>query len=67
MVQVIHVQKCNTVGELLDALTEIAKNPELAPVLDSSIESDGAVFDRFKITQHLLTDNSPVLDFELME
>ena len=58
--------KCDTVGELLDHLAEIAKDNQMASVLDSSIESYGEVFDGFKITKTTLSDKSTVLNFEFV-
>lgn len=56
---------CDTVGELLDKLAEIAKDPALNAVMDAAIEGYSDVFDGFKITRKILSDKSEVLDFEL--
>ena len=57
---------CNTVGELLDALSEIAENPALSSVLDASLESQTDVFGSFQIIERRLSDKSKVLEFELV-
>lgn len=60
--------KCNTVGDLLDELANLAKDPEYQDVMDASIDgSGGEVFTRFKITKRKLSDKSEVIDFELIE
>jgi len=59
--------KCATVGDLLDELDRIAKDPELSGLLDSSIDSsDLDTFVGFKIFRRKLSDKSEVLDFELI-
>lgn len=65
--EVIATIKCNTVGDLLDELSVIAKNPELWGVLDSSVESYDKVFFGFKITRQKLSDKSEILNFEFTE
>jgi len=58
----------NTVGDLLDELAKIAKDPTLWDVLDSDIESSsGGTITAFKIVRRTLSDKSEVLDFELVE
>ncbi len=61
------VIKCDTVGDLLNELSAIAKNPELSGVLDSNIESYDKVFFGFKIVRETLSDKSEVLNFEFFE
>lgn len=61
------VIKCNTVGDLLDALAGIAKDAEYSRVLDASIESDCATFIGFRIYTLTLPDESKFLGFELLE
>ncbi len=61
----IHI---DTVGDLLDRLAEIAKDPQLSRVLDSTVDgSGGEVFTQLRITTRTLSDKSKVLDFELEE
>lgn len=55
----------STVGDLLDALAEVAKDPELSSALDASVESGADTFTKFKIVRRTLSDKSEVLDFEL--
>jgi len=62
-----HVVKCDTVGDLLDALAAIAADPALQSVLDASIESATDVFSGFRITETVLSDRSTVLNFEFTE
>ena len=60
--------KCNTVGDLLDALAGIAKDHATSDLLDASIDGPGGeVFTGFKIVRRTLSDKSEVLDFELFE
>jgi len=59
------VVHCDTVGDLLDELAAIAKNPDLDTLMDSSIESNSDVFFGFKIITKTLSDGSRVLNFEL--
>jgi hypothetical protein len=62
------VIKCNTVGDLLDELAKIAKDPNLWDVLDATIDgSSGDVFTGFRIVRRTLSDKSKALDFELFE
>lgn len=66
----VAVVKFNTVGDLLDELSAIAKDPELSSVLDSDVEGTSGelgIFTAFKITRRKLSDKSEVLDFELFE
>ncbi len=63
-----HVVRCNTVGDLLDALAVLAKDSVYQDVMDASIDShSGDCFTAFRITQRRLSDKSTVLDFELFE
>lgn len=58
----------STVGDLLDELARIAKDPALSDVLDAAIESDSpAAFIGFRIIEETLSDKSKVLNFELVE
>ena len=58
--------KCNTVGDLLDELARIAKDPNTSDLLDASIESaNGDTFLGFRIVRRTLSDKSETLDFEL--
>jgi hypothetical protein len=62
------VVQCDTVGDLLDALAQIAKDSHTSDLLDASIDGpNGEIFNRFKIVRRTLSDNSEVLDFELIE
>lgn len=62
------IVKCNTVGDLLDELAKIAKDPNTSDLMDASIDgSGGETFTGFKITRRTLSDKSTVLDFELFE
>ena len=66
-IKTLQTFQVNTVGDLLDVLAEIAKNPTLSDVLDACIESDcGNTFDRFRITEETLSDKSKILNFELL-
>lgn len=59
---------CNTVGDLLDELSRIAKDPNTSDLMDASINGpNGEVFVGFKISRRTLSDKSEVLDFELIE
>lgn len=59
---------CNTVGDLLDELARIAKDPNASDLLDSTIDGPGGeTFVGFKIIRRTLSDKSKVLDFELFE
>lgn len=59
--------KCDTVGDLLDRLAEIAKDPELWDLMGATIEGAGSDFNGFRIVERTLSDKSKVLDFELIE
>lgn len=60
--------KTPTVGDLLDELARIARDPEVSGVLDAAIESrTGDTFTSFRIVTRTLSDGSQVLDFEFME
>jgi hypothetical protein len=60
--------KCDTVGDLLDELATLAKDPELSAIMDASIDgSGGETFVGFKIIRRTLSDKSQVIDFELFE
>lgn len=60
--------KCNTVGDLLDELAQIAKDPDISNLLDASINGpNGETFIGFKIIAHTLSDGSEAFDFELYE
>lgn len=62
------VVKCNTVGDLLDELARIAKDPDTSDLLDATIDGPGGeTFSGFKIVRRKLSDKSEVLDFELIE
>lgn len=59
---------CNTVGDLLDRLTQISKDGDLSGALDSPITGpDAATFAGFRVIELTLTDGSKVLNFELYE
>jgi hypothetical protein len=56
--------RCNTVGELLDALACRASTE----LMDAQIEGPGGeTFTGFKVVRRTLSDKSEVLDFELFE
>ncbi len=60
--------KCDTVGDLLDALAKIAKDTTTSDLMDASIEgAGGELFVGFRIIRRTLNDKSEVLDFELFE
>lgn len=62
------IVKCNTVGDLLDELSKIAKDPETSDLMDASIDGPSCeTFTGFKIVRRTLSDKSEVLDFELFE
>lgn len=62
------VIKCNSVGDLLDELAKLAKDPEYQDILDASIDGpNGETFVGFKIIRRALSDRSEVIDFELFE
>lgn len=72
--KVLKTVKCNTVGDLLDRLTEVAQSfkgsgaENMSDLLDATIDGpDGEVYTGFKIIQHKLSDGSNALDFELFE
>ncbi len=58
---------CDTVGDLLDALAEIAKDPEIWDVLSASLETCENIVTGFKITEDTLSDKSKVFNFEFIE
>ncbi len=65
--KILKTVKCCTVGDLLDALAEIARDPALQSVLDAQLEGEGSSFDGFRVVENTLSDKSKVLDFELFE
>jgi hypothetical protein len=64
---VVKIVECNTVGDLLDELAKLAKDPEYQAILDAPIESPIETFGGFKVLKRTLSDKSEVIDFELFE
>lgn len=67
MKTVVDKIQIDTVGDLLDALAKIAKDPLLSGLMDSAVESDSLIFTHFRIIEQTLSDKSKVLNFELTE
>lgn len=65
--KIVLAHKCDTVGDLLDKLAEIAKDKNLWDVMGSAIESTSDVFTGFTITEATLSDKSKVLNFEFTQ
>ncbi len=64
--KVIDSIQCNTVGDLLDHLAALAKDPNRSDLMDATIEgADGETYTGFRIIEHTLSDKSVALDFEL--
>ncbi len=62
------VFKFNTVGDLLDELATIAKDPLTQDALDATVDGpDGASFTGFRIESEKLSDKSVVMNFYLTE
>jgi hypothetical protein len=64
MVKVIQTIKVSTVGDLLDALTELARGP-LWAVMDGAIETDTGTINSFTIRERALSDKNTVYDLWL--
>lgn len=68
MQKTLETVRCNTVGDLLDALTRVAKDTRICRLLDATIDGPyGETFTGFRILENTLSDGSTALDFELLE
>lgn len=66
MTQTELVVTCHTVGELLDELAKVARDPKTRDLMGASIDGPrGEIFWGFKIVRRILSDKSEILDFQL--
>lgn len=66
--RILRSYRVATVGDLLESLTAISRDPMLCDVLHARIDAEDFVtFRRIDIVQYLRPDGSGVLGFEILE